>query len=206
MRGKFIAFEGGDGSGKSSAVAWLKKELAGEPIIFTREPGGTESAEEMRETLVKQRDEDLDVLTQILLFEAGRREHMLKKIIPALERGEHVVCDRFAASTYGYQIIGGNGIPFEKVFRELDPLVRNGVEPDLTIFLDVDPEVGIARKRKSGDALNTFDTKELDFYMKVREGIQHYLSDKPHIVVDANRPLDEVRADIRNLVLEAIRA
>lgn len=195
-RGKFIVFEGGDGSGKSSAVSWLKEELKDRDVLFTREPGGTDFAEEIRDTLVKKRKVDLDVLTQILLFEAGRREHMVTKIIPALERGTHVICDRFSASTYGYQIAGEPAPEYQELFFTIDEAVRRGIAPDLTFFLDVDPAVGIARKKKSGDPLNTFDVKEPDFYVRVREGIMAYLKEKSHVVIDANKPIDNVREEI----------
>jgi dTMP kinase len=203
-RGKFITLEGGDGSGKSSALRWLGEQLAGKDVLFTREPGGTEAAEEMRETLVKNRDVELDILTQILLFEATRREHMVKKIIPAILAGTHVICDRFSASTYGYQIVGGQAPEYKELFLSIDEKVRSGYAPDLTLFLDVDPTVGIARKRESGDDLNVFDAKEQDFYSRVREGIIEYLTDKPHAVIDANQPIEAVRASIKEAISSVI--
>lgn len=204
MRGKFITIEGGDGAGKSSAVTWLQEELKDIPIVFTREPGGTESAEEMRDTLVRKRDEDLDVLTQILLFEASRREHVTKKIIPSLESGKHVVSDRFSGSTYGYQVLGGNGEQYTDLYNYVDEAARGGLNPDLVIFLDVDPKKGIARKRDSGDELNAFDEKELEFYVKVREGIKSYTQNQPHVVIDANQEQQEVRDEIKRAILSCI--
>jgi len=204
-RGMFIVIEGGDGSGKSSAVSWLKDELKGGNIVFTREPGGTEAGEKIRETLVKKRDEDLGILTQILLFEASRHEHMVKKVIPALERGTHVICDRFSGSTYAYQICAGGGRAYEELFLTLDAAARTEVEPDATIYLDVDPAEGLKRKHASGDELNTFDEKELEFYTIVREGIRTYLKTRPHTIIDAGKPQSEVREEVKRAILSYIQ-
>lgn len=206
MRGKFIVIEGGDGSGKSSAVSWLKDELKGEPILFTREPGGTEAAEEIRDMLVKKREEPLDVFTELLLFEAARREHAMKKIAPALEAGTHVVCDRFSASTYAYQIVAGGASDYERLFHMLDAFARGSATPDFTIYLDVDPEVGIARKHSSGDELNVFDEKELAFYTAVRDGIKRYIKDVPHAIIDASAPQQEVREAVKGAIIAQLNS
>jgi len=201
-KGVFITIEGGDGSGKSSAIEWLKQEIGEERFLFTREPGGTEAAEEIRNVLVKHRDQNLEVLTQLFLFEAGRTEHVSKKIRPALDAGIHVISDRFSASSYAYQIVAGNAPHLKSFFEEADALARAGLTPDLTLFLDVDPQVGLARKGASGDALNTFDRKEMDFYVNVRHGVKEYLVDKPHVIIDAEKPQQEVREEIKKIILE----
>lgn len=206
MRGKFITLEGGDGSGKSTTAAWLKEELHEHDIVFTREPGGTESAEEIRHALIKKRSLELDVLTQILLFEAARREHIMKKIIPALESGAHVVSERFSASTYGYQIIAGEGARYEELYLAIDREVRNRIEPDLIIFLDVDPEVGLARKRSLGGEPDAFEEKELVFHRKVREGIKTYVRDKPHVVIDSTSAgIEKVREEAKQAILSCVQ-
>lgn len=202
--GKFIVLEGGDGAGKSTAAAWLAEEFKTANIVFTREPGGTDSAEEIRETLVRKRGEELDVFTELLLFEAARREHVTKKIIPALESGAHVICDRFSAATYGYQIVAGKGQEYETLFFLLDEKARAGREPDLTVYLEVDPEIGIARKRGSGDALNIFDEKQTTFHERVNEGIRRYLRERPHIIIDANKSQEEVRMEVKRAILSYI--
>lgn len=205
MRGKFITLEGGDGSGKSTTVAWLKSELKGHNILFTREPGGTESAEEIRYILIKKRDKELDVLTQILLFEAGRREHVIKTIIPALKSGAHVVSERFSASTYGYQIVAGEGARYEDLYLAIDNEVRNHIEPDLIIVLDVDPEVGLARKRSLGGESDAFEEKELVFHRKVREGIKKYVRNKPHVTIDSTSVgAEKVREEAKHAILELV--
>lgn len=204
MRGKFIALEGGEGSGKSSAVEFLKKELKDFNVVFTREPGGNDNAEEIRNVLVRSREDDLDVLTQILLFEASRRENMVKKVLPALEQGQHVISDRFSAATYGYQLVAGDGMQFEPLFNFVDPVVRENVYPDMTLYLDVDPDVGLSRKHASGDELNAFDVKEAEFYTRVREGMKKYIEDKPHMVIDANQEQQKVREEVKRAILSCI--
>lgn len=203
-RGKLVVIEGGEGSGKSSAVSWLKSELGEEGVLFTREPGGTENAEEIRELLLKKRTDPLDVVSQLLLFEAVRREHVLKKIAPALEVGVHVVCDRFSASTYAYQIVAGAGVEYKDFFLTTDTLVKGGIEPDHTVFLDVTPEVGLARRAHSGEALNVFDEQSLTFHRAVQHGIAEYLRDRPHTVIDADKPQQEVREEVKRVMLSVL--
>lgn len=204
MAGRFFVVEGGEGAGKSTVVAWLRAELPQTEFLFTREPGGTENAEEIRELLLKKRADPLDVLSQLLLFEAVRREHVLKKIAPALEAGVHVVCDRFSASTYAYQIVAGAGAEYKDFFLKTDTLVRGSIEPDHTLFLDVTPEVGLARRAHSGEALNVFDEQSLTFHRAVQNGIAEYLRDKPHTVIDANKPQQEVREEVKRVMLSVL--
>jgi len=201
MRGKFIVLEGGEGAGKSSTIAWLKGKLPKGKFIFTREPGGTKNAEEIREIIVAKREDELDTLTLLLLFEAARREHVLKTITPALEAGKHVVCDRFSASTYAYQIVAGEHEDLKKFFLEIDDLVCDDVVPDHTLFLDLDPNIGIARKSESGDRLNVFDEKALVFHESVRTGMTEYLAGVPHTIIDAGKPQEEVRERIKEVIL-----
>lgn len=204
-KGKFIVIEGGEGSGKSSAVAWLKSKFPENSLVFTREPGGTEAAEEIRAVLIKKRSEHLDVLTQIALFAAARREHMRTKVIPALKVGKHVICDRFSASTYAYQIVAGNGAEHKKFFEIVDTAARDGIEPDLTVFLDVDPTIGLARKSSSGDELNVFDERELSFHEAVRRGMKEYLTTRPHTVVDASQSQQQVREAVYDAVKKFLK-
>lgn len=205
-QGRFIVIEGGDGSGKSSAVSWLKTELTDLPVLFTREPGGTDAAEEIRDVIVKNRAEPLEVRTQLFLFEAARTEHVEKKIVPALAAGTHVVCDRFSASSYAYQVIAGNAEHLKDFFLSVDDVARAGLEPDLTILLDVDPEVGLRRKHISGEELNTFDTKELAFYHAVRRGVKEYLAEKPHVIIDAGQTREQVREEVKRVILKTIQS
>ena len=201
MRGKFIVFEGGEGAGKSSTIAWLKGELPEGEFTFTREPGGTANAEEIREIIVAHRRDDLDPLTLILLFEAARREHMQSTILPALESGKHVICDRFSASTYAYQIVAGAGSVYRQFFLDSDSLVCGDTAPSHTILFDVEPEVGFLRKNNSGEHLNVFDEKDSAFHHAVRSGMKEYLKDKPHMVIDAGKSQQAVREEVKRIIL-----
>lgn len=203
-RGKFIVLEGGEGSGKSSAVSWLKSELSEDDFVFTREPGGTPNAEEIRNTIISHREDELDTLTHLLLFEAARREHVLKKITPALKSGKHVICDRFSASTYAYQIIAGEHEELREFFLSTDALVRNNIDPDIIIFLDIDPRIGMERKNSSGERLNVFDEKDIEFHDKVRRGLQEYTKDRPSVTIDASKTQQEVRDAVKRAILETI--
>ncbi|XKT74578.1 MAG: dTMP kinase [Patescibacteria group bacterium UBA2163] len=205
MKGKFIVLEGGEGAGKSSAISWLKDELSAEHILFTREPGGTFNAEEIREVILKHRDDDLDSLTQILLFEAARREHVLNKVIPALKEGTHVICDRFSASTYAYQIIAGGSDAYKDFFLRVDALAVDGAIPDHTILLDVDPEIGIARRNGAAEDNNVFDDKKLEFHQNVRIGMKEYLAERPHTIIDAGQTQDEVREAVKHVIMKEIQ-
>lgn len=204
MKGSLVVIEGGEGSGKSSATAWLKNQLPGDRFVFTREPGGSENAEEIRELILKKREAPLDVLSQILLFEAGRREHIERVVRPHLVAGRHVVCDRFSASTYAYQIVAGAGSEYKNFFLKTDALVTGDVEPLHTLFLDVEPAVGLARRTGSGETLNVFDIQSLAFHRAVRSGLVEYLKDRPHTVVDAGRTREEVREEVKRVILSIL--
>lgn len=204
MRGKFIVVEGGEGAGKSSALSWLKEKLS-EGFLFTREPGGSPNAEAIRELVLAPREEDLDTLTQLLLFEAARREHVLTTILPALESGTTVICDRFSAGTYAYQVVAGKRPDLKDFFNAVDALVRGEAIPDHTIFLDLEPAVGIARKKDSNEALNVFDQKALVFHEEVRRGLKEYISDKPHTVIDASKSREEVREALKEVIMTCVQ-
>lgn len=211
-RGKFIVFEGGEGSGKTSAQEYLKKELAGHKIIFTREPGGTPTAERIRE-LVLSRDIQLnDPLTEraeLGLFGSARIQHIERVIRPALEQGMHVICDRFSASTYAYQVVATQRNDLEGVFVVADEIFRGagvqqgklegGLEPDLYVLMDVDPEVGLARSTKRGDT-NKFEDKEIEFHERARLGLFTYLSERSHKIIDTSRSHSEVLEEVHRVV------
>ncbi|MFA4994727.1 MAG: dTMP kinase [Bdellovibrionales bacterium] len=172
-RGKFITFEGGEGSGKSTQVKLLAESLRkqGIDVVQTREVGGSPSAEAIRELWLTPKDGHWDTLTELLLISAARREHLVKTVFPALERGAWVVSDRFADSTRAYQGIGlGLGLDVvEDVYR----LVAPNFQPDLTLLLDLPVEAGLARMRKRGGQDDRYQQKNFDFHVELREA---YLS------------------------------
>lgn len=205
MRGKFITVEGGEGVGKSSNIEFIANTLRQKNIecIVTREPGGTPLAEEIREVLIKRRDEKVHPDTELLLMFAARAQHLNEKIIPALERGVWVVCDRFTDATYAYQS-GGRQLPSEKV-ENLESFVQGALRPDLTLLLDAPIEVGMARASKRAE-LDRFEEEKIDFFNRVRDNYLERAKADPErfIVLDASQTLEAVQADLSNTLNELI--
>lgn len=199
-RGKFITIEGGEGVGKSTNIEFIKGllEARGIECIVTREPGGTPLAEEIREVLIKNRDEKVVSETELLLMFAARAQHLHQKILPALASGTWVVSDRFTDATYAYQS-GGRGVPEEKVSL-LEDFVQGDVRPDLTLLLDAPIEVGMARAKNRG-ALDRFEEEQGEFFNAVRNNYLTRASSEPHRfkVVDATQALEAVQMDIKAL-------
>ncbi len=202
--GKFITFEGGEGSGKSTQVKLLcdflrKKDL---DVVQTREVGGAPSAEAIRELWLAPKDGHWDPLTELLLISAARREHLVKTVFPALDRGAWVVCDRFADSTRAYQGIGlGLGLDVvEEIYQRIAPKF----EPDLTLLLDLPVEMGLSRMRKRGGQDDRYQQKNLDFHVELREAyltLAHTFTDRFRII-DASADEAGVAASIEHAVRE----
>lgn len=171
-RGKFIVIEGGEGAGKGVCMSFLKEQLVcRDDIIFTREPGGTLMAEKIRELVLSKGNEEMLPLTELFLFCGARAQHVNELIKSALESGKNVICDRFEASTFAYQIFGRQRPEYIEVFNQLNNIAKAGLELDAVIYLDVEPEVGLERKAKSKDGHCTrFDEEKLEFHKRVREG------------------------------------
>lgn len=163
---RFITFEGIDGAGKSTHIEataqWLRAR--GRTVLCTREPGGTVLAEELRKLVLH---EPMDGVTETLLVFAARRDHAQRVIVPALARGEVVLCDRFTDSTFAYQG-GGRGQPLD-VLRSLEAWVHDGLQPDLTIWFDVEPRIA-AQRRAAARAADRFEAEDLAFFERVRAG------------------------------------
>lgn len=174
-RGKFIVFEGGDGSGKSSMIEFLKKIFSQrQDIVFSHEPGGTNIGFQIRKILMSGKNKKITGLTELFLFCADRAQHVSEVIIPALKSGKNVISDRFDRSTIAYQIVA-RGIEDLNVFSQLNSIAKQGVEPDAIIYLDVIPKVGLERKSKSKDGKCTrFDNEGLKFHQAVRRGFKRY--------------------------------
>ncbi len=195
----FIALEGGEGVGKSTIASMLKKKLEADNIsvIVTREPGGIRSAEAIRNNIF---DFELDAKTELLLYLAARREHLINKIIPHLKEGTIVITDRFYLSTLVYQgYARGLGIDF---VRELNESICD-VFPDINILLDAPVELGLDR-RKSTAQLNRFDLEPLEFHQKVYDGYKRLVEqgqDKIE-VVDSTRNVDDVAQHVYQIIQE----
>ncbi len=196
-RGKFIVLEGGEGSGKGTISAHLQKVLKDENVIFTREPGGTPLGEELR-TLIF--DTKMSTMTELLLFEAGRAEHLDKVILPALLRGTHVICDRFDASTYAYQVTARWKKQHAQFFELVNTEVLRDVSPDLYLFCDISPEAALARRMAAGGEVTRFDEEDLSFHEAVYRGYKEFLKDKRFVAIDATMGIPEVIAIAESVV------
>lgn len=165
MRGKFITLEGLDGAGKSTHLARLVELLKhrGKTVVQTREPGGTPLGEKLRELLLA---EPMHLETEALLMFAARREHLARVIVPALERGDWVVCDRFTDASFAYQG-GGRGLVSEKL-EALEAWVQDGLDPDLTLLFDVPTEIALGRVKRMGRELDRFEQEKVEFFERVR--------------------------------------
>ncbi len=200
-RGQFITFEGTEGVGKSTqlanAAATLK--VLGVDYIVTREPGGTPMAESIRELLLAPRDEPVNDLTELLLMFAARAQHLHTRILPELEAGRWVLCDRFTDATFAYQG-GGRGVPAERIAL-LEDLVQGSFRPDQVILLDAPVETGMTRARHRGE-LDRFEQEAVAFFERIRRTYLERAAADPgrYHIVDAAQPLETVSRDVTSLV------
>jgi dTMP kinase len=193
-RGRFITFEGGEGSGKSTQIKLLADSLAGKGIrtLVTREPGGSPGAEIVRHLVLSGVGKVLGASGEALLFAAARDDHVHNVIAPALEQGQWVLCDRFTDSTRVYQ--GKLGSADMTLIRAMERVTIGEMKPDLTIILDVPAEVGLARaaKRRGQDAPDRFEAEDIDFHRRLRNAYQQIASDEPErcILIDATTKVE----------------
>lgn len=201
LRGRFISLEGGEGVGKSSNIAFIVDWLtdAGIPFIQTREPGGTPLAEEIRELLLRPRDEGMTELSELLLVFAARAQHLCTKIEPALAAGTWVLCDRFTDATFAYQGYG-RGLSRDTI-EQLQQMVQGARRPDLTLLLDAPVEVGMARAGERGE-LDRFEQEQHSFFERVRAGYLALAEADPQrfSIIDASQPLADVQRDIGQIL------
>lgn len=200
-RGLFITLEGMDGAGKTTHLEWLQHHLAtrGLPLVVTREPGGTALGEALRQLLLDSH-EPRQPDTEALLMFAARREHIATVIAPALAAGKWVLCDRFTDATYAYQS-GGSGMDWERV-AVLENWVQGGLQPDLTLYFDLEPEVGRARTRQAR-APDRFEREQIDFYRRVRAAYLRRAHEYPERirVIDAARTIAEIQAELEKIMI-----
>ena len=202
MNNLFITFEGGDGSGKSTQVNLLKDYLdnLNFETIKTREPGGTPSAEILRDLLTTGEVEKWTPMSEALLMWASRYEHLIQVIEPALNSGKNVICDRFYDSTYAYQGVAHNlGIDN---MEKLKKIIIGDIEPDVTFVLDIDPKVGLKRSLDRSNQENRFESYNIDFHNKIRSAFLEIAKKNKNrcVVVDAS--LNE--QEINNLIITVI--
>lgn len=201
----FITFEGPEGSGKSSQLPALAEfmETLGYKVVRTREPGGTKIGDQIREVLVRMENAELHPRTEILLFLAARAQLVEELIIPSLEEGKVVLCDRYGDSTLAYQGYG-HGLDLDRL-RSMLQFATAGLKSDLTILLDVDVLTGLKRK-KAKDEWNRLDAFELSFHERVRNGYHELAAEEPERwrIVDASESAECVQSEIRKLVLQTL--
>jgi dTMP kinase len=202
-KGLFITLEGGEGVGKSTNLQYIHKLLLDElqvPVMVTREPGGTPLAEELRGVLLQPRDEHVNELTELMLMFAARAQHLHERILPSLREGVWVLCDRFTDATYAYQG-SGRGMRTDLI-ASLEQLVQGEVRPDLTFLLDLPIEVGLARAQARGE-MDRFESEQSAFFERVRDGYLKRAQLEPDrfVIIDAQPPLEEVQAQIRQALL-----
>ncbi|MGP9830991.1 dTMP kinase [Marinobacter sp. NSM] len=205
-RGRFITFEGTEGVGKSTQLenaANTLKDL-GVDFIVTREPGGTPMAENIRELLLSPREEPVHETTELLLMFAARAQHLYNRILPALDKGQWVLCDRFTDATFAYQG-GGRGVPAERIAL-LETLVQGEVRPDHVILLDAPVETGMARAKKRGE-LDRFEQETLAFFQRIRDTYLARATAMPgnYHVVNAALPLEQVSASVSALLAALVK-
>jgi dTMP kinase len=206
MRGRFITIEGGEGAGKSTIIdriaGWLEK--AGQRVVRTREPGGTELAEKLRAILLDRENVALSSKTELILVFAARAQHLAELIRPALQRGETVLCDRFTDATWAYQG-GGRQLPREDI-HTLEDLVHGDLQPDLTLLLDLPVEQGLERVSARGEA-DRFERESLSFFERVREAYLERAGSAPDrfVVIDASRSVEEVWGQIETVLQAQFR-
>ena len=213
MKTPFITFEGGEGSGKSTQIKLLNEFLKQKGIdtLLTKEPGGTEIGLELRRLLVQGSENKMDANAEALLFFADRRIHMVQKVWPALKEGKWVISDRFADSTTAYQYYAYN----KRLSKEeIDMLYRFAVgtfKPDLTIILDIDPEIGLARSFKKAESMSVKETRNenrvLQWHKNLRQGYLEIAKQEPErcVVLNADQSIDLLHQDILEVIKERFK-
>lgn len=197
-QGCFITVEGTEGVGKTTNIAWIRQCLQSHGIepVLTREPGGTELAEQIRELLLSPRAETMAEMTELLLVFAARAQHLAQKIEPALQRGQWVLCDRFTDATYAYQ--GGGRCLSKQTISSLEELVQGRRRPDLVLVLDIEPELGLQRAQQRSEP-DRFEQETLAFFRRVRAAYLERAQQHPdkYLLIDASRSLPEVQQQIQ---------
>ena len=196
MRGLFITLEGGDGAGKSTQIRNIKSffEMKGLVVVHTREPGGTQISEKLRDILLDSHNTEMDAVTEMLIYAASRAQHVRELVKPALDEGSVVICDRFLDSSIAYQAYGRGLGDMVKI---VNSYATDGLTPDITFWMDIDPDAGKERVSKMGD----FDRLEMearDFHYRVYEGYKSMAQSEPDRIkrIDASRSVEEISAEI----------
>ena len=200
MTGKFITIEGSEGSGKSTIIKAISEHLQakGKEVVVTREPGGTEIGEQIRNILLNKKNQKIHPETELLLMFAARAQHWQSLIKPKLKQGLWVICDRFVDSSFAYQG-GGRGIAISRI-AQLEHWLLGDFKADLTIFLDLEPKLGMQRAKKRG-SLDRFEIEAIEFFNRVRTVyLARAKSQKNIHVIDASASLEQVKLNVISLL------
>jgi dTMP kinase len=202
-KGVFITFEGPDGAGKTTIITRVAKQINN--TLLTREPGGINIAEQIRRVILAKENTAMDPRTEALLYAAARRQHLIERVIPAIDAGKVVLCDRFIDSSLAYQG-HARGLGIDEIFN-VNQFAIEQMMPDLTIYFDIETELGLKRINKNkGREINRLDLENLEFHQKVREGYHILLERFPNRIVkiDASGTVDDVFEQTIKLVKEKL--
>lgn len=200
MQGKLITIEGLDGAGKTTVIKNVLKRLANHSeleFVYTREPGGNQIAEQIRKVILNQENSNMDAVTETLLYAAARRQHLIEDIKPMLEQGKVVICDRFVDSSIAYQGVG-RGVGYDKV-KQINDLITDEIKPDLTLYFEIEPEIGLKRiSNHRIDEVNRLDKEEVKFYKKVAQGYRQLIKNDPERfeIINANQSISDTEDDV----------
>lgn len=202
--GKFITLEGIEGSGKSTNLQFIKHWLEEKDIavITTREPGGTNIGEAIREILLNTNNKEMTAETELMLMFAARNQHLQEKIIPHLATGKWVISDRFTDASYAYQGTA-RGVDYQKIY-ELEQWVQQGFQPNMTFIFDLSIEEGMKRVKSRGEQIDRFEQEQEEFFEKVRHSYLHRANQSParYTVVDAAQSLQNVQQQIEKYLIK----
>ena len=205
MKGLFITLEGGDGAGKSTQIRNIERFFTekGLVVVHTREPGGTPISEKLRNILLDNDNSEMFAETEMLIYAASRAQHVRELVIPALERGEIVICDRFVDSSVAYQAYGRE---LGDMVSEVNRYATGGLRPDITFWLDIDPAAGRARAARAGE-LDRLELEKLDFHYRVYEGYKKIAENEPDRVrrIDASDTVENICSNIYECLEELCR-
>ena len=204
MKGIFITFEGGEGSGKTTIIKRLTEELTqkGYSVVCTREPGGSKIAEGIRNIILDKENTEMDYMTEALLYAASRAQHLSEKVKPALKEGKVVLCDRYLDSSLAYQGYA-RGLGIDRVY-DINLYATEGLLPNLTLFVDIAPSVGLARIKQNHREEDRLDKEKIDFHERVHSGYLEVARRFPERikVVDGEQSVEEVNADVQKIIID----
>lgn len=203
MKGRFIILEGGEGAGKTTVASFLRKNLPEKEFLVTR-AGGSPFGEKLRVLFVSDEAGRAAPESRFALAFAAQADHVRQIVAPALAKGAHVISDRLDSSIFAYQVYAEQEMRLTELFWRTREELLAGAVPDMYIFLDVRVEEGFSRLKCAGRPFDHFEKRPLDFHTRVREGYREFFKRVPHIVADANRPLEEVQNEVLSIIRKQI--